>query len=56
MKKPLFLLMLFIGVYINNIIAQSKTDSEKLDEYFKALTAIKTLMEMLLLPEKLISF
>ncbi|KUY31453.1 hypothetical protein ATB96_09255 [Elizabethkingia ursingii] len=33
--------MLFIGVYINNIIAQSKTDSEKLDEYFKALTAIK---------------
>jgi CubicO group peptidase (beta-lactamase class C family) len=41
MKKILFLLMLFIGVYINNIIAQSKTDSEKLDEYFKALTAIK---------------
>ncbi|MDR2228909.1 MAG: beta-lactamase family protein [Flavobacteriaceae bacterium] len=41
MKKTLFLLMLFIGVYINNIIAQSKTDSEKLDEYFKALTAIK---------------
>ncbi|PUB31015.1 CubicO group peptidase (beta-lactamase class C family) [Elizabethkingia sp. YR214] len=41
MKKPLFLLMLFIGVYINNIIAQSKTDSEKLDEYFTALTAIK---------------
>ncbi len=41
MKKILFLLMLLSEVYINNLIAQSKTDSEKLDEYFTALTAIK---------------
>ncbi|WP_407485440.1 serine hydrolase domain-containing protein [Elizabethkingia miricola] len=41
MKKTLFLLIFLSGVYTNSLVAQSKTDSEKLDEYFTALTAIK---------------